>query len=380
MTTFLTSLTTSQATMFSFILSFITFEDATPFYSFFKNGSQLKCIKAPQNKRTALSLLEEYIGKELVSSARSLASNSTLEQTVHNILCSLTPQQIHMVAQAVPEVQTMLDLFSRITPEQVETMLDLFSRITPEQVQTMLKLVSSVDPEDMQTMLNLFFGVNPEQVQTMLDLFSRITPEQVQTMLDLVSRITPQNEVGNVGRCVRTNNSGSQGQMRNDVAHTIATLISNFVQSQSSSTVQPETPSREAVKSQFDFSSIRNRVHTFFDTDNKPKQDQPQESTQNSQRVSDAPQSQFDFSAVRNLAHTLFDSNNSANQDKPQERKEDSQRRSDAPQPEFDFSSIRNLVHTFFDTDNSANQDEPQDTKENSQQKRKDYRDDLDLD
>ena len=175
-------------------------------------------------------------------------------------------------------------------------------------------------------------------------------------------------------------NSASEDNMGNDVGQTMATLVSDLFENRSRSTVQSGTPSREATQPQFDFNSIG--VPSLYTMENSANQDEKQSSStlQPETPPREAAKSQFDFSSIRNRVHTFFKPSNSANRDEPQESTENSQGRSDAPELQYDFSAVRNLADTFFNTNNSMNQDEPQDTKEDSQQKRKDYRDDLDLD
>ena len=68
-------------------------------------------------------------------------------------------------------------------------------------------------------------------------------------------------------------------QAGNDVAQTMTSLISNFFQSQSDPTTQPENPTKsEAPGLQFDFSAIGNLVSTFL---NSVRQPNPEEQKQN---------------------------------------------------------------------------------------------------
>ena len=294
-----------------------------------------------QEQRQSVISLFTFLASDQAQHVRNFFSNVPLE------VATLVHHQLQMDLKTLFELLdpqqsfqrfAMLSFEERIGKGIVLILRNIGSTFTPEQWQTLNSITRSLTPQQIHTVMTLILWITPQTTQTMVNLISSDTPEEAQTMLNLLSRVTPEAEVGDISSSVHTDNSASQDQMGNDVAQNMATLVSNFFQSRSSSTPKPEIPTREAPQSQFDFSAVRNLVHTFFDTDNKAKQAKPQVLTENSQRPSHAPQ------------------------------------------PQFDFSSIRNLVHTFFDIDNSTDQDQPQERKEDSQQKRKHYRDDLDLD
>ena len=263
-------------------------------------------------------------------------------------------------------------IVSSFNSEQTLNMMTLLSSLSSEQVRSIKTLISNLTQEQKQIMKILLSSFTPEQTEFVITTFAKDKENQSSSgELENPINATPQSQ--GASSAPGTSNSATEDNMGLDVAQTMAAFVSDFLENRPISTVQSETPSKEATELPFNFSSIG--VPAFCTLDNSANQDEIQStSTVLPETTSrEAPQSQFDFSSVRNLVYTFFDTDNKVEQDEPQELTENKQRSSDS---QFDFSSVRNLVHTLFNTDNSAKRERT----ENSQQKHDDYLDDVDLD
>ena len=362
------------------------------------------CSLTQLQRQYIITLLTRH-NPALASYFRSVVSLLTVENLTHesrldNLLWDSSsmelPQDLRKSGCCFRKVQLLLE--ENFGKEIVSAVTGLWLTFTPEQIQILLTMDYSLT---LQQHFTLMSNITPETIPTLVDLISSVSPEEVQTKLNqltLLSRIVPEGKVSDIGNLVCTDNPASHEPRGNDVAQNMATLLSNLLEKQSSSTAQLETPSREASQSQFDFSSIR--VPGFCTGDNSANQDDKQSSSalrpdmgifapnfleKQSSSIAklktpprEAPKSQFNSSSIRVPGFCTGDS--SVNQDEKQsssaprpdmgifapnflEKQSSSIAKletpsREAPQSQFNSSSVR--VPGFCTGDSSVNQDDKQ--------------------
>ena len=296
----------------------------------------------PEQIQAATTGFSNITPEQMQAATTRRLSNMTPEQmqAAGTHLSNMTPEQIQAATTGLfnmtpEEMQAATTGLFNMTPEQMQAGMTGFSSITPEEMQDVTTDFSNMTPKQVQAAVTGFSNMTPELMRTVMTGLSNTTTGQTQIMTPFLSTTdqdqsssrprqdtatsealeprrasgatgmdnsVTQEQEGNEmaqtmtsevleprGTLVATgaDNSVTQERERNHVKEVMAAFVSDFFENKSIFTGQPETLPKKAPQFLLDFSSVRNLVHTFFDTDNKAKQDEPQDSTQNSQRPSE---------------------------------------------------------------------------------------------